>query len=100
MFAIRDMGAIAKFVTWFTFQRYTFDAFSPSRRRNQPPVLGEVDFEPQPINGTLWKLGLKMSDKADDIGFSLVELCSIIGAITVVLIVISAVRVWRERQAN
>ena len=24
------------------------------------------DFEPQLINGTLWKLGLKMSDEADD----------------------------------
>ena len=29
------------------------------------------DFEPQLINGTLWKLGLKMSDEADDIGLTL-----------------------------
>ena len=100
MFAIRDMGAIAKFVTWFTFQRYTFDAFLKCGEEIATRTR-RGDFEAQPINGTLWKLGLKMSDKADDIGFSLTELCTIIGLITVVLIVISGVRVWqRERQAN
>ena len=30
-------------------------------------VRSRRDFEPQLINGTLWKLGLKMSDEADDI---------------------------------
>ena len=31
MFSIRDMQPLAKLATWFTFQRYTFDAFHENR---------------------------------------------------------------------
>lgn len=100
MFAIRDMGVLAKAVTWVTFQRYTFDAFLKCGEEIATRTR-RGDFEPQPINGTLWKLGLKMSDEADDIGFLLSELCLIIALISILLIVLSTLRVWqRERAAN
>ena len=66
MFGIRDMQPLAKLATWFTFQRYTFDAFVKTGE-NIATRTRRGDFEPLPSNGTLWKLGLKMSDKADDV---------------------------------
>ena len=51
------------------------------------------DFEPQLINGTLWKLGLKMSDKADDVGLVLMELNCILAGMTLVLLVLTYRRI-------
>ena len=73
VFAIRDMGWVSKAVTWVVIQRYTFDAFLKCGEKIAVRSR-RGDFEPQLINGTLWKLGLKMSDEADDIGLTLLEL--------------------------
>ena len=73
MFAIRDMGWLSKAITWVVIQRYTFDAFLKCGEKIAVRSR-RGDFEPQLINGTLWKLGLKMSDEADDIGLTLFEL--------------------------
>ena len=83
---------MAKAVSWLTIQRYTFDAFLKCG--------GEIavrtrrgDFDSQPVNGTLWRLGLKWTDSADDIGFTLLELGWILGGITMVLLALSTIRI-------
>ena len=78
-------------------QRYTFDAFLKCGIGEDLPNIAvrtrRGEFEPQPVNGTLWRLGLKSSDRADDIGLLLAELCFILVGITLVLLVFTWIRV-------
>lgn len=92
VFAIRDMGWVSKAVTWVVIQRYTFDAFLKCGEKIAVRSR-RGDFEPQLINGTLWKLGLKMSDEADDIGLTLFELNWILFGIAMFLLVLTYLRV-------
>ena len=48
---------------------------------------------PEPMNGTLWRLGLKGTDKADDIGLLLSELCYIMGGLTIFLLILTWIRI-------
>ena len=91
MFSIRDMSWLSKLITWFVIQRYTFDAFLKCGEKLATRTR-KGDFEPQLVNGTLWRLGLKTSDRADDIGFLLWELNGILGAITLAMLLLT---VWR-----
>ena len=85
MLALKDMGWLAKAVSWLTIQRYTFDAFLKCGGEIAVRTV-VVILITQPVNGTLWRLGLKWTDSADDIGFTLLELGWILGAITMVLL--------------
>ncbi|MDG1483904.1 MAG: ATP-binding cassette domain-containing protein [Myxococcota bacterium] len=95
--AIRDMAPLAKGLTWVTFQRYTFDAAlkcgdEVAVRNNR----GE--FTAEPINASLYKLGLKFTDAADDIGFTLNQLMIILAAGSVILLLATMLRVWSRRE--
>lgn len=92
MFAIRDMGWLSKAITWVVIQRYTFDAFLKCGEKIAVRSR-RGDFEPQLINGTLWKLGLKMSDEADDIGLTLIELNWILFGMALLLLGLTYLRV-------
>lgn len=92
MFAIRDMGWLSKAITWLVIQRYTFDAFLKCGEKIAVRSR-RGDFEPQLTNGTLWKLGLKMSDKADDVGLLLIELNWILAGMTLVLLLLTYLRI-------
>ena len=96
LFAIRDMGWVSKAITWVVIQRYTFDAFLKCGEKIAVRSR-RGDFEPQLINGSLWKLGLKMSDKADDIGILLVELNWILAGITLFLLILTYLRVLTRK---
>lgn len=89
MVSVRDMGAAAKFVTWFTIQRYAFDAVIKSGEEVAVATYRKGEWEHQPINGSLWKLGLKFTDSADDIGFTLAQLGAILGSIALVVLAIA-----------
>ena len=95
MFAIRDMGWLSKLITWFVIQRYTFDAFLKCGDKLAVRTR-RGDFEAQPINGTLWKLGLKTTDKADDIGLLLSELSVIMIGLTFLFLLATWWRVHRR----
>ena len=95
MFSIRDMQPLAKLATWLTFQRYTFDAFMKTGE-NIATRTRRGDFEPLPSTGTLWKLGLKMSDKADDVGFFFSELCLILSSMTIFMLIICVFRIHQR----
>ena len=93
MVSVRDMGWLAKACTWLTVQRYTFDAAIKCGE-----TLGvrnyKGEWEQQPINGALWKLGLKFTDAADDVGFVLPQLEAILVGFTVVFLLAAGVLVW------
>ncbi|MBM74640.1 MAG: hypothetical protein CMK59_04495 [Proteobacteria bacterium] len=93
MFSIRDMEPIAKFCTYFTFQRYTFDAFVKCGE-DIAVRTRRGDFEHQPISGSLWRLGLKESSSAADVGYTLTQLYTIMGGITIVLLCACVVRMY------
>ncbi len=89
MVSVRDMGETAKALTWLTIQRYGFDAVIKCGREVAVPTYRTGEFEAQVISGSLWKLGLKFSDKASDQGFTLSELMGILGGFTAVMLVLT-----------
>jgi ABC-type multidrug transport system ATPase subunit len=98
MVSVRDMAPLAKLASWFTIQRYSFDAaIKCGESLAIRAYSGE--WEAQPINGSLWKLGLKFSDAADDQGFCLAQLIGIHVAMIGVLLVATAGAIWaRDRR--
>ena len=76
MYGLRDMTPLAKFCTDPIFQRYTFDALKAGEEVAVRSYQG--DYIHQPLSGTLWKLGSKTTDKADDMGYPLETLNGII----------------------
>lgn len=95
MFAIRDMQWLSKFVTWFVIQRYTFDAFLKCGEKLAVRTR-RGDFEASPISGTLWKLGLKSTDSASDMGLLLPELAGIMIGLTLLFLLATWLRVHRR----
>jgi hypothetical protein len=100
MVGIRDMTSLARTLSWFTIERYAFDAVI--KTGELVPIRGRGgDFSDRPIRGTLYKLGLKYTDEAEDMGLSLAELSGILGGTTIVLLVATvAVVAIRTRRAN
>lgn len=96
MVSVRDMEWAAKSLTWVTFQRYCFDAVIKCGERIAVPTYKQGEWKAQPINGTLYKLGLKFSDAADDQGFTLAQLIAIMGGTALVLLVLSTLIVRRD----
>jgi hypothetical protein len=93
MFAIRDMHHLAKKVTWINPSRFTFDAFLKCGERIAVRTR-RGDFDDQPIQGTLWKLGLKVSDSAEDQGLSIEQLTVIMIGLIFALLLFAFARVW------
>ena len=95
MYGLRDMTPISKFCTGLIFQRYTFDAFLKSGEEVATRSY-QGDFVHQPLSGTLWKLGLKTTDKADDMGIPLDDLVLIISGTTIGLLCLSLFFLWAK----
>ena len=93
MYGLRDMTPLAKFCTDLIFQRYTFDAFLKAGEEVAVRSY-QGDYIHQPLSGTLWKLGLKTTDKADDMGYPLETLNGIILVTTAGLLLLSVVFLW------
>ena len=93
MYGLRDMTEGAKFCTALIFQRYTFDAFLKSGKEIAIRSY-QGDYIHQPLSGTLWKLGLKTTDKAADMGYSLNSLVLILSGTTIVLLILCFIAVW------
>jgi ABC-type multidrug transport system ATPase subunit len=96
--SLRDMDALAKAITWATFQRYSFDALL--KCGEQFPKKARGNWYDQAQNGVLFDLGLKFTDKADDIGIPLEALVGIhLGIIALMLIGTMVLVRWRARRA-
>jgi ABC transport system ATP-binding/permease protein len=100
MVSMRDMEPLAKAFTWVTIQRYAFDAIIKCGEMVAIPTYGRGEWDSQPVNGALYKLGLKFTDQADDIGFTLNQLIAILSGIILVLVAATMLKVWhRARRA-
>ena len=95
MYGLRDMTPFAKFCTDLIFQRYTFDAFLKSGEEVATRSY-QGDYIHQPLSGTLWKLGLKTTDKADDMGIPLENLMMILSGTTILLLCCSLFFLWAK----
>ncbi len=69
--SLRDMSAAAKFCTWLTVQRYTFDAVIKCGESYAVWSRRGGEWEAVPISMALYLRGLKPSSGADDLGLSL-----------------------------
>jgi ABC-type multidrug transport system ATPase subunit len=101
MVSIRDMGPLAKGLTWLTLERYAFDAVIKSGQNVAITTYKRGEWKQEPTTGTLWKLGLKLSDSADDVGLSLPALLGILGGSTALLLLAATLVVaLRGRKAS
>ncbi|MGB0638064.1 MAG: ATP-binding cassette domain-containing protein [Myxococcota bacterium] len=69
MVSVRSMGELAQLCSWFTVQRYSFDAVI--KCGDELAYFKYGQWQRQRVRGFLYELGLKGSAKADDIGLSL-----------------------------
>ena len=58
------------------------------------------EFDHQTVKGTLWKLGLQLSDKVDDVGLTLVQLHQIMMAFIRYAHVNAHTRLFQDRNAS
>ncbi len=95
MVSMRNMEPLAKAFTWVTVQRYSFDAIIKTGEQvAMAPYRGRTEWEPYPVNGQLYELGLKFTADADDYGLPLEQLIAILASFTVALTVATMLRVW------
>ncbi len=92
MVSLRDMGPLAKGVTWVTFQRYAFDAILKTGDEVANSTYTKGEFEAQAVGGTLWKLGLRETASVEDVGLSLPVLAGVMGGASALLL---AATLWR-----
>ncbi len=99
MVSVRDMGGMAKAVTWVTIQRYAFDAVIKCGDEVAVATRKTAKWDRQRVNGALYELGLKFSDRADDIGFTLVQLCLILSGFAFVVLGVAVAIVYRRTRS-
>ena len=92
MVSVRSMGDFAQFCSWFTVQRYAFDAVI--KCGDELAYFKYGQWQRQRVRGFLYELGLKGSAKADDLGLALETLSLILLGFTVALLGITAGLVW------
>jgi hypothetical protein len=92
MVSVRSMGELAKLCSWFTVQRYAFDAVL--KCGDELAYFKYGKWQRQGVRGFLYELGLKDSSKADDMGLSLAELYGALGGFSLVFLGITAALVW------
>ncbi|MBO86796.1 MAG: hypothetical protein CL927_15705 [Deltaproteobacteria bacterium] len=103
MVSMRDMGPIAKGLTWITIQRYAFDATLKTGEEMAHHRRPGMDFEPMGILGTLSRLGLKPTEsgRSLELGLSLPTLALILSGVTLLLLTLTIALVGlRTRRAN
>jgi hypothetical protein len=86
------MGEMARFCSWFTVQRYSFDAVIKCGEELAYFKYGQ--WQRQRVRGFLYELGLKDSAKADDLGLSLEALCASLLGFTLLFLAIAMLLTW------
>jgi len=99
MVSLRDMRPLARGVTHVTIERYAFDALIKCGERVAVASSKAGEWKERPINGSLWQLGLKMTDAAEDQGYSLTTLVIALGA-TAATLLLATVGLVRRRDPS
>ncbi len=92
MVSVRSMGDLAAFLSWFTVQRYAFDAVI--KCGDELAYFKYGSWQTQRVRGFLYELGLKFTAEADDIGLTLDQLCGILSGFTVFFLLVTSLIVW------
>ena len=75
---IKEMGALAKAISYLMIVRYSFDATIKAGDELTRPARYGNEREAMGIGGFLYDLGLRETSAADDMGLSLTTLCLIL----------------------
>jgi cbb3-type cytochrome oxidase subunit 1 len=92
MVSVRSMGELAQLCSWFTVQRYAFDAVI--KCGDELAYFKYGQWQRQRVRGFLYELGLKDSSKAEDLGLSLEQLYLALGGFTVLFLLVTTALVW------
>jgi ABC-type multidrug transport system ATPase subunit len=92
MVSVRSMGELAQLCSWFTVQRYAFDAVI--KCGDELAYFKYGQWQRQRVRGFLYELGLKGSAKADDLGLTIDQLSAILVGFTLLFLLITSVLVW------
>ena len=79
MVPLRHMEKPAQVLSWIFIERYAFEAALKTGDELQKVARGDGKWEVQPLNGTLYTLGLKSVD-AEDMGLPMNVLIALIMA--------------------
>jgi len=88
------MSEVAQFCSWFTVQRYAFDAVL--KCGDELAYFKYGQWQRQRVRGFLYELGLKGSASAEDMGLSLAQLTGCLLGFTVLFLVATAGLVWHR----
>ncbi len=95
MVPLRHMEKPAQALSWIFIERYAFEAALKTGDSLQKVARGDGKWEEQPLNGTLYTLGLKSVD-ADDMGLSMRVLIGVVVIFTIVCLMLTWIVVWRR----
>jgi len=96
--ALRDMGPLARALTWATLQRYAFEAAIKCGGYLAVPTRVAGELERRAITGPLYELGLKPAG-IDDMGLSLWTLNGAMVAFGLVFLGATTLVVWRRDES-
>ena len=95
---IKEMGALAKALSYLMIVRYSFDAIiKTGEQHSEPATRGASERPVRHISGTLYNLGFKPTSAADDVGIPLFGLIVILHGILLALVGRTLVRTWWTR---
>jgi ABC-type multidrug transport system ATPase subunit len=92
MVSVRSMSDIAQMCSWFTVQRYAFDAVL--KCGDELAYFKYGQWQRQRVRGFLYELGLQGTSSAEDMGLSLVQLTGCLLGFTMLFLAVTAGLVW------
>jgi ABC-type multidrug transport system ATPase subunit len=95
MVPLRHMEKPAQTLSWIFIERYTFEAALKTGDSLQKVARGDGKWEVQPLNGTLYQLGLKSVD-AEDMGLPMPVLIAVIVGFLCGCLMLTWLVTWRR----
>ncbi|MCA9568070.1 MAG: ATP-binding cassette domain-containing protein, partial [Myxococcales bacterium] len=98
----KEMGLLAKGVSWLMIVRYSFDALIKTGERLTIPARRGMDrdLDGRDVGGSLWELGFRTTTDPDDLGLPLLSLIGVLTAFFLVFVAVSWVFTARSRDGN
>ena len=92
------MSELAQVCTWFTVQRYAFDAVI--KCGDELAYFKYGQWQRQGVRGFLYELGLKQTSSADDLGLSIEQLYACLGGFSILFLCAATGLVWVRGRAS
>ena len=98
MVSVRSMSELAQVCSWFTVQRYAFDAVI--KCGDELAYFKYGQWQRQGVRGFLYELGLKQTSSADDLGLSIEQLYACLGGFSILFLCAATGLVWVRGRAS